>query len=207
MKGLLLKDWYMTVKYCKMYLIIVVLFYVLTFHSPKSLIIAYYPCMVAGLIPVTLLAYDERSRWTTYSMSMPYTKTQIVSSKFLFGLIAQIIVLTFTGVVQTVRMVKDGGFVLENFMILMMIIFAMSLVSSSITLPFIFKFGVEKGRMAYYVMIGILCAISVGSSKMPSEILAEINLMKVLIFVCLIAIAIYALAWLWSVKLFQKREF
>ena len=64
MKGLLLKDFYMAAKYCR-------------------------ACLLCGMIPVNLLAYDERSRWLEYSGTLPYTKAQIVSGKYLVGIIVQ----------------------------------------------------------------------------------------------------------------------
>ncbi len=43
----------------------------------------------------------------------------------------------------------------------MLLMLTVSTLASSIPLPFIFKMGVEKGRAAYYVMIGFVCGVSV----------------------------------------------
>ena len=98
MKGLLLKDWYMVKTYCRAYLLIAVVFIALSFFSDNNMFFVFYPCLLCGMIPVNLLAYDERSRWTQYSGTLPYTKTQIVSGKYLIGLFAQLAILIATGV-------------------------------------------------------------------------------------------------------------
>lgn len=63
MKGLLLKDWYMMKKYCRAYLLIAVVFIAVSLFSNDNMFFVFYPCLLCGMIPVNLLAYDERSRW------------------------------------------------------------------------------------------------------------------------------------------------
>ena len=207
MKGLLLKDLYMMRKYCKSYLFIAIVFIAVSFFSSKNLFFIFYPCLLCGMIPVNLLGYDERSGWMQYSSTMPYRKAQIVSGKYLIGLGTQVVILLVTGISQAIRMILDGGFVFEEYAVLLMLLLTMSLVASSVTLPFMFKLGVEKGRMAYYVMIGIVCAGSVISSSLLSDdIQAATSLNGVLPIICIVGAGIYALSWYLSVVLYKKRE-
>ncbi|MBQ1233066.1 MAG: ABC-2 transporter permease [Clostridia bacterium] len=206
MKGLLLKDFYMTIKYCRMTLVVSVLFLILAFFN-DSLFILFYPGMICGLIPTTLLAYDERSRWLQYSMTMPYTKTQIVSSKYLIGLTGQILMLLVIAAVQAVKMRMSGSFMLREYLITLMLIAILSLFSSSVSLPFIFKLGVEKGRITYYVMVGVVCGLGGGASVvLGKEIPQHMALDSVLPVLLLIVAGIYALSWYLSVVFFKKRE-
>lgn len=207
MKGLLLKDFYMAIKYCRAYLLIAAVFTVVSFFDRSNLFFVFYPCMLCGIIPVNLLAYDERSRWISYSETMPYTKAQIVSGKYLIGLLAQGAMLLITGISQAVQMGLEGGFALKEYLVMMLIILILSLLSSSISLPFIFKLGVEKGRMAYYIMIGVIC----GGSLVLSNVLTKvgenpIEMNGILLILLAIGIGIYALSWYLSVIFFQKRE-
>ncbi|MBE6545967.1 MAG: ABC-2 transporter permease [Ruminococcaceae bacterium] len=207
MKGLLLKDLYMMKKYCKSYLLITVLFIALSFASNENLFFVFYPCLLCGMIPVNLLGYDERSRWLQYSETMPYTKGQIVSGKYWIGLGTQVAVLLVTGFAQAIRMNISGAFALRKYLVLMMLLLVMSLLASSITLPFMFKLGVEKGRMAYYIMIGIVCAGSIIASNLLSGgIQAEIKLNGILPIICLVGIGIYVLSWYLSIVFYKKRE-
>lgn len=207
MKGLLLKDWYMMKKYCRAYLLIAVVFIAISFYSDNNLFFVFYPCLLCGMIPVNLLAYDERSRWLEYSGTLPYTKEQIVSGKYLIGLFAQLAVFFVTGVAQALKMVIADTFVLSEFGVIMMLMLIVSILSSSICLPFVFKLGVEKGRTAYYIMIGFACGASVvASSILRGPIGTEIRPNLTLAIFAAVGIGIYIFSWYISIVFYKKRE-
>ena len=207
MKGLLLKDWYMVKKYCRAYLLIAIVFIAISFFSNDNMFFVFYPCLLCGMIPVNLLAYDERSHWMQYSGTLPYTKTQIVSGKYLIGLLAQLTVLAATGIAHGVKMYAAGNFVLGDFAVLMLLMLIVSTLSSSICLPFVFKLGVEKGRTAYYVMVGFVCGASVlASSILRGQLMGEIQPDLILSLLAIVGISVYILSWYLSVVFFKKRE-
>ena len=207
MKGLLLKDWYMMKKYCRYYLFCAIGFTILSVISAGNMFFAFYPCLLCGMIPVNLIGYDERSRWMQYSGTMPYTKAQIVSGKYLIGLLSQLAVLLVMGAAQTVKMIAAGELVPGELAVLMLLLLIVSTLSSAICLPFIFKLGVEKGRMAYYVMIGFVC----GASALASGLLGDqpgvgIQPNMILVLLAALGIGVYALSWYMSIVFFKKRE-
>ncbi len=207
MKGLLLKDWYMMKKYCRYYLFCAVGFVILSVMSSGNMFFVFYPCLLCGMIPVNLIGYDERSRWMQYSGTMPYTKTQIVSGKYLVGLLAQLTMLVATGIAQAVKMIVTRKFLLGDFTVLMLLMLIVSTLTSSICLPFIFKLGVEKGRTAYYIMIGFVCGASIlASSFVRGQLTAEVQPNAILAALAVIGIGIYILSWYLSVVFFKKRE-
>lgn len=207
MKALLLKDWYMMKAYCKSYLLVAVVFMAVSFFSNGDLFFTFYPCLLCGMIPVSLLGYDEQSRWMQYSATMPYTKAQLVSAKYLVGLLAQGAMLLVTGTVQAIKMAADGSFVLGEFAVFMLLLMSMAAFTSSIATPFMFKLGVEKGRMAYYIMIGVASASGVmAKSILRGQTSDEVQLDGVLIAVAVIGIGVYLLSWYLSVVFFKERE-
>ena len=207
MKGLLLKDWYMMKKYCRSYLLIAAVFIAISLFSNDNLFFVFYPCLLCGMIPVNLLGYDERSRWMQYSGTLPYTKTQIVSGKYLIGLLAQLTLLVVTGIAQAAKMIIAGNFVLGDFVVLVLLLLIVSTLTSSISLPFIFKLGVERGRTAYYIMIGFVCGASVlASSLLRGQLTSEIQPNFVLTIVAIVGIGVYIFSWYMSVVFFKKRE-
>ena len=207
MKGLLLKDWYMMKKYCRAYLLIAVVFIAVSLFSDDNMFFAFYPCLLCGMIPVNLLAYDERSRWMQYSGTLPYTKKQIVSGKYLIGLFVQITVLLIMGSTQGIKMMITGEFAFRDYITLILLLVIVSMITSSITLPFIFKLGVEKGRTAYYVMIGFVCGASVVASDLFSGHLGiELNSNFVLPIFAIIGVGIYAFSWYMSILFYKKGE-
>ncbi len=207
MKGLLLKDWYMMKKYCRMYLLVAVVFFAVALAGEENMFFLLYPCLLCGMMPVTLLAYDERSRWMSYCGTLPYTKAQIVSAKYLIGMISQIVMLTITAIVIAVKMYINDAWMAQELIVSILPIFSVSLMSSAITLPVIFKWGVEKGRIAYYVAIGIVCAGGVlVTGVFQNQMSTDISLNGMMFLVCLVGIGIYVLSWYLSIVFYQKRE-
>lgn len=207
MKGLLLKDWYMMKKYCRAYLVIAVVFIAVSLVNTENMFFLFYPCMFCGMIPDNLLAYDERSRWMQYSGTLPYTRAQIVSAKYLIGLLTQVVILVLTGIAQGVKMTVSRTFVFSDFLVLMLLLLTVSTLTSSISLPFFFKLGVEKGRTAYYAMIGFVCGASVlASSLLNAQTEMEIQPNLLLVVLPLIGICVYALSWYLSIVFYKKRE-
>ena len=207
MKGLLLKDWYMIQKYCRSYILITAVFIEISLANGENLFFTFYPCMLCGMIPVTLLGYDERSGWMQYSGTMPYAKEQIVSEKYLIGILVQLTMLLVTGIAQATKMMIAGDFVLGKLAVLMLLMLVVSMLASSIPLPFIFKLGVEKGRTAYYVMIGFVCGASVlATSFFRSQLGIEIKPNLVLAILAVVGVGAYALSWRMAITFYKKRE-
>ena len=207
MRGLLLKDFYMMKKYCRTYLLIAIVFSVISLVGKDNMFFVFYPCLLCGMIPVSLLGYDERSRWLQYSESLPYTKEQIVSCKYLIGLLVQVVMLIVTAILQAVKMNINGTFDWKDFIVLMLLVMIMAAITSSISLPFMFKLGVEKGRAAYYVMVGAVCVGSIiFSGLFLSGGETEIELSVGLFLLCLVGIGLYALSWYLSVLFYKRRE-
>lgn len=206
MKGLLLKDWYMVWKYCKYYFLLGIVFFAFSIVE-DNMFFVFYPCLLCGIIPANLLGYDERSRWMQYSGTLPYTRAQIVSAKYLIGLFAQTAMLFLMGIAQGIRMGMDGSFRGNDFLVIMLLLLIASTLTSSVSLPFIFRLGVEKGRAAYYVLVGLISGISVamtGLFRGPFRTVIRPNLVLVLLAVA--GVGIYALSWYLSVVFYRKRE-
>lgn len=207
MKGLLLKDWYMMKKYCRAYIVIAVVFIAMSLVNNGNMFYVFYPCLLCGMIPANLIGYDEKSHWIQYSGTMPYTRTQIVSAKYLIGLFAQVTMLIVTGIAQGIKMGVSGKFILNNFIVLMLLMLSMATFTSSISLPFIFKLGVEKGRVAYFMMIGVVC----GASTLATSLLREQQQVQIqtnvfLIILAVIGVSVYIFSWYMSVVFYKRRE-
>lgn len=142
-----------------------------------------------------------------YSGTMPYTKAQIVSVKYLIGLFVQLTTVVVTGIAQATKMIVEGSFVLGDFVTAMLLMLVVSTLASSISLPFMFKLGVEKGRTAYYVMIGFVCGASViASSVLREQSVSEIQPNLALALFTIVGIGIYIFSWYMSIIFFKGRE-
>lgn len=207
MKGLLLKELYLSWAHFKVYLVMVLAFSLLSAADPGNFFLVFYPCMLCGMIPVNLIAYDERSKWDVYTALLPFTRAQIVASKYLVGIIGQAVILTLVAAVNTVRMALSGGVDWQYLFDLMGIMIMLAAVSVSLPLPFIFKMGVEKGRMGYYVMIGLAGVGSGVAGGLLGDNVAAFTLPALAVpIMILVGIGVYALSWWLSVRFYENRE-
>lgn len=150
MKGLLLKDFYTLTKQMKIFLIIIVIWSFIPGFSTSSFAIIY-----AAMLPITALAYDERSKWNALAAMMPYTAENLVLSKFVLGyilvgctsllsILAQIIIAFF----------RKSSLEPDNYISFILVI-SIALIIQAINLPAMFKLGVEKGRYIFYLLVAI----------------------------------------------------
>ena len=125
----------------------------------------------------------------------------------MIGLLAQVTILIVTGIAQGVKMTVAGNFVFGEFVVLMLLMLIVATLTSSISLPFIFKLGVEKGRTAYFIMIGFVCGASIlASSFFRGQLVAEIEPNAILAALAVAGIGVYALSWYLSVVFFKGRD-
>ena len=214
MKGLLLKDFYMAAKYCRAFLLLVIVFLAVSIWGDENVFFVIYPVLIAGMIPVTLYSYDEREKWTLYSGPLPYTRTQFVSSKYLVGLFFETAVFAVSIAIQIFRMTASGGFSWEKLFYTVTIFVVLGLLGPSLLLPFVFKFGAEKGRIAFYVVIGALCAAGTFFSIAADAQLAgaglqtsgEVESAWIFAVLCIASVFVYILSWRLSVVFYSKRD-
>lgn len=161
MKGLLLKDFYMVKKYSRIYLLMTAVFLVISCLGSRNVFFAFYPVILCGMIPMNLCAYDEQSGWLQYSGTLLYTKAQIVSSKYLTGLISQLGITAIVTAFYVIQTGARGRLRIGELGVLLLIALIISLLIPSVTLPFAFKLGTEKGRLFFGFMFGLLCSAGV----------------------------------------------
>ena len=207
MKGLIIKDLYMTVKDCKRNIILAIILAVLSFTTQDLLFFAFYSPMITGLIPYSLLAYDERSRWIHYSETIPYTRAQIVNSKYIITLIIQGAMFILISCAQAAITLSGGTFDIAEFGTFEMSLLTMSLIPAAFTLPFMFKSGAEKGRLS---LIFVAVLISMGGTVLAkafnNDIPSNVDLLSSVPTTCVLCVAIFALSWFLSIAFYRKRE-
>ena len=167
--------------------------------STDDFYLVFLPLLFCGMIPVVLLRIDETSKWLKYSATMPYTKGQIVSEKYLIGLGAQAVMLFITGIAQAIQNH------INNILILMILLLAMSLFASSLVFPFMFGFGDEKASWIY--IICIICSRKIISPNwLSDEFLTGIKVNGFLPIICFVGVGSLVISWYLSIGLYKKRE-
>lgn len=213
MKGLLLKDLYMSEKYCGAFLLIIVIFFGMSLMSGSSFFLLAYPCILVGLIPASLVSYDEREKWDVYSGTLPCSRPQFVSCKYLIGLLGELPVICITTLLYALGLFRMSDFDLYAVFGMAAMFLLLGLIGPATTLPFMFRFGAEKGRIAYFAVIILLCggsaafgSIQVSGGKNALETGAFMPQAGVSLLLAALAILIYVVSWKLSIAFYEKKE-
>lgn len=210
MKGLLLKDFYMTIKYCKFWLLIIVCIIAVSVFDRSMAFWVVFPVVLASTLPVTIMSYDERCGWMSYSDTLPCKRTQVVSSKYILSIIAVTMTCFLIAIVQAFLGFKNGTFEITEYVPLVISVFSLGITSPALMMPIIFKFGVEKGRIVYYLVIALLVGLGMGFSVIFSAAENSNSINQFLkygyIVVFSITIIIFAVSWLLSIQIYKNRE-
>lgn len=204
MKGLLYKEFLMVVKHCKAFFFLGAVFAVGLALEPGNLFYMVYPCLFAGMIPMSLLSYDERDKWTRFSSTLPVSRGMLVSVKYLVGMLCQLAVLAAIGIVYCVSLWNEGMFVAEEFLATLAILLSFDLIVPAPLMPCIFKLGAEKGRMVYYVILGVVSGLAAAGAYFGYDF-ALLPQWGVGGLCCLCA-ALYAASWLLSIRFYQNQD-
>lgn len=207
MKGLLLKELYVMRKICRIYLIMMVVFIAASVFAGDNLFVVTYPCMLCGVIPVSLLEYDDRCKWEAYSATLPYSRAQMVSAKYLIGLMVQLVMIVMAGIAQWFKLSRSNQLRADTYALLMLMLVNVTFLGSSISLPFMFKLGMTKGRIAYFLSLGSMGFFGVFAyHTIRSQLAVQVSTLAGHAVITLAMIGVYALSWYLSIRFYKKRE-
>lgn len=211
MKGLLLKDFYLLIKKCKYIFLLVVIYIAITLIPERDSFFNAFSVIFAGMIPYTLLTYDERDKWDRYVNILPVSKAQIVASKYIIGIIVISVVVLLNFICL---FIKSGSFAVSVMNV--SVILFIGVIFPSFSLPIIFKFGFAKGKMISTFLAAIIaistavCSNIAFVDALGNEIPIRMNALNFGLYLPVILFAlsavIYALSYLISVKIYEKRE-
>ena len=214
MKSLVLKDLYNIVRNIKSMLFIMVIFAFV--FIPSSGIEGYiFVCAVmCSMMIVTTFSFDDIAKWTRYAMITPISRKDLVIGKFvvlaifcamgsLFGLVAGTI---GSAILKKISFDLAG---IEQTLFLTLSAWAVSLVMGSISIPLVFKFGAEKGRILLLVSFLLPAGIGFGIYKLLTAL--GIVLTDHIIYILLCCSPLVALAWCYAMYkisycIFAKQE-
>lgn len=210
MFGLIIKDLYLTAKNFKVYFFIILVFVACSFV--KGLDIAdglsgfylMYAYLLIAMIPLSLYALDEQDRWCAYSMTLPVSRLEYVSGKYIISIICtafNILILLVTRLASAVSSPLAGA---GNTAVPLSMVFSVSLLIPAISLPFAFKFGSAKSRI-FSIFFAIAVAVIVENlSSLGINIDISDGLLEALMYI--LPPALFAASWLLSVRIYEKKE-
>lgn len=202
MKGLLIKDFYTLTKQLKMFLLIILLFSLMQGSSTASFAFVY-----SAMLPITAMAYDERSKWDKLAAMMPYSKRSIVIEKYLLGYIclAAVAVLSYIVKIASSLYLKEP--VTAKIFIESLPVLCMAVLFLAVNLPCMFKLGVEKGRLIFIAFIAIIVVggLALGDKITQWMVSLQIDFAPFIIVLILLTVAINVISMALSIRFYTKK--
>lgn len=217
MKGLIIKDYCLILqqKTSMFFMLALAVLFNFTF---EGLFGAGYLTMVAVMMVIGTVSYDEFDNGYPFLMTLPVSRREYVTAKYVFAL-------SFCGIAWLVglatcvlyRMMTEGRVNLPEMIAETAAFIPMVLIFLSVVFPLQFKFGTEKGKIATLCFLGaIVAGIFVGAkSEIFRSIVGEmldgagsaVNMTTVLIAVLAVSIAAIFISCSISSRIMGKKDF
>ncbi len=223
MKGLIKKDLLNLASY-KTTLLILIIFCSIGIIGTESVTIA--PIVIAtiiGMIALSTFNYDESSKADKFILTLPLTRKEIVTSKYvlaigsiiiggLFGIILTIILTNF------INIIRPNDLITIDYKSLCITtlcgMFGIALIQS-IQIPSIYKWGAEKGRIQMFILLFIIILAILGISFFFTKFGFQIEEQQIESFlnqfgvwiISILMLLMYLISYHISYKIFSKKDY
>lgn len=204
MKGLFYKETRCLWQYGKSYILMVVVFFGLSMVNDGGGINTMwllYPVFLLASLPASLLNADEKDGWMMYCDTLPVTRRQIVTVKYVICAILAAAVTLLAIAAALVRGQLDPAFRAELKTLLPLMPLT-GLTAPALMFPAMFRLGAIKGRTVYIsvvILVAAACAVlMIADGASARAVPFALSLV--------ISLAVFVGSWALSVKWFRARE-
>ena len=223
MKGLIIKDLLNLSSY-KTTLLIILIFCSIGMVGTDAVNAApIFITVMIGMIVLSTFNYDEASHAEKYILSLPLTRKEIVMSKYVLAIVANILgsivgILLTIIIVNVINVIRPEDLIkldFENLSITAVSgIFGVALIQA-IQIPSVYRFGAEKGRIQMFLLLFLLVLMIAGVGFLITKIGFDINIEKINRFMnhfdipilILVSAILYYISYNISYKIFKKKEY
>lgn len=206
MKGLILKD-ILNFKnqQGKTFLLLTAIYFIIALQMHSSSYFAGVWMIIGVSLPISSIAYDEKAKWDKYALTMPVTRKDIVTEKYL---LAALCVVTGNIISLPITAVIDKGLDMESLLVCGLMI-GIGFLFNAVILPFVFRFGSENARtIMIIVMIAIPFLAAYLLSKLDLDIagILEQNAKMIGMTAVVSVVVIYVVSYVISVLIMERKE-
>lgn len=169
--------------------------------------------LICAMIPLILTAvafgYDTKANFEQFAFSMPIEKSSYVLSKLFFAFIFGL----FGSICLFFLLLNQHHLSFDKAILISLFTLVVSVLISAIQLPFILKYGAEKGRLiiviAYFVIFALSSYLKDDSSVFSTltELLSKYSIPMILLGIIFLGFVLIAIAIKISIVIMQKKEY
>ena len=207
MIGLIIKDFLNLKKQAQIISIIVVIYMMISFLGENVSMLVGMIMLLSAMLPLTALAYDERSGWDKFALTMPVSRREVVASKYTFA----IIVIGVAYVISFISMMAFDSLDISTELIVSAFILSFCILYISLLLPVAFKLGAEKARYAMFIVAFTPVIVVSAYAKINPEglgtNLTELNFAMIALISLTVAVVCFVISYMVSIKIYKAKEF
>ena len=178
-----------------------------------------YTSVITLMTAISTISYDSFDNGNAFLFTLPISRKEYTREKYLFSLFWGIATVIGGVLLVVIIMAGKGTFSMrsEEILIVVLLNIPMLLIFQSLALPFLLKYGGEKGRLVLAVMIGAIIFVVIFFSQMFENVgielmdimMNQLYLKNITLWVStyIISIAIWFLSLKISEGIMQKKEF
>ncbi len=202
MKGLLIKDLRVIMRQLKLFFVAMIIMLCIP-HSNMFV----FSIIYSAMMPFTIIANDERSKWDKYEAMLPIFPVASVLEKYIIGYGGVVIISVLAIILQSLaEMIVGGG---QSLLALnVAVLAAIAFIMEAVYMPFVLKLGAEKGRLLFALCVAVVSVVGLFSLyKFPkSGIPTQLGTTGIVLLLFAAAIVINLISIAISVKISKGRE-
>lgn len=216
MLGLLVKDLRiaLTRKYALLIILVIALIMGTSMEGP---FIIGYVTMIALMLAVGTIIYDEMDNGYDFMMTMPLTRKTYVREKYLFCLLSALVA-WLVGAILTCAayIIRQNASALLEVIPISLVLIPVLFILPAVMIPLQLKLGAERSRIATYIIFGLIAGLIfmgkklLDESDLPAKIEPALNSfppVAVVVAITAFGLLVAFISYLCSVRIMMKKEF
>lgn len=216
-KGLIIKDLLQLKSYKRTLIVFIVIFIVTSMVQENSRnVLTIMLTLGLGMFSIATFSYDEMAKADKYILTLPLTKKEVILAKYILVISSTVIgalLGSLASIILSLVMKTEVPNFLELFELAIGSVFGIGIVEA-IQIPFIYKYGAEKGRIQIFIAIAIIAFLLGGivwiGEKYSINLIANSTISMAInflpMFLVIAIIGMYFISYNIAYKIYCKKE-
>lgn len=215
MIGLIKKDLLLLKSQLKSYLIIIIVFALVSYLTKDNTFITLMPILGVMLI-ISTVSFDNYYKWDAFALTLPLSRKDNIKSKYILAILIAITFLIISTIILIVFNILNGMQIqLFEITTLMSGSFLGACLATSIAIPLMYKFGSENGRIVMIIFVFAIGGCIAGITEILNKFVDQSTIANMLtlittniIPIIFILIVIFLIcSYFLTIRIYANKEF